>query len=163
MDFSTQNLEPILNQSNQQLNVSSRYVGLRVIPKNSSGITIASDSSVWTYGPKLDGWDENVNLYRTYTSASEEWRNIHRYFRTPKKPSYVTVSAYSVPKSKAYFDNIFIKEVPGNYDPSLPDFKKSGTLNFIKYHLLVSLLVEEGCIYTRLKGLRCLKKLKMKE
>ena len=134
--FATEDIAPILKDN--QVNENSKYIGagVRIYGENETGqisISQYSDSQLWAYGPELTDWDESAWVYRTYRPSSyQNWKTVTKYFKTPSKVKYFIVATYNYPKGKLYIDDFKLKEVSDN--PESAPFKKSGTLNFIKYN-----------------------------
>jgi hypothetical protein len=79
-------------------------------------------------GLEYDEWDENVWVYRTYKEKSQGWTKLTTYFKTDEGVDRMAIRTYNYPKGKLYVDNLVLKEVG---ERNL--FKKSGTLEFLKY------------------------------
>ncbi len=138
-NYATEGVEPNINPSDNTLSTSTNWMGVAInfynsTIKNSATLIRNADNYVWTYGPNMTGWDESVGVYRTYEKKGfENWRTVTKYIKSSSKTVYAEVKTYNYPRGKIYFDNFVLKEVPGNYNPEQPEFKKSGTLDFIKF------------------------------
>ncbi len=137
-DYATEGVEPNINLSDNTIKSSTNWMGVALLfysstIKTSSTLIRNADNYVWAYGPNMTEWDESAGVYRTYDKKGfENWRRVTKYIKSSSKTVYAEVKTYNYPRGKIYFDNFVLKEVPGNYNPEQPEFKKSGTLNFVK-------------------------------
>jgi len=136
LDYATEDIEPIINSTNSGIERSSIWTGVSVLVYNSTqkihANLIVADNHLWVHGPNLTDWDESVGVYRTYSKGSEDWKTIRKYFKTPSNTVSAKLWTYCRSTGRLYIDNLVFREVPGNYNPSLPA-TKSGKLKFIKY------------------------------
>jgi len=139
-DMAAEQTEPTLRvtsdiSNNNTLDESSFWNGLIFIARDRTNSSYSSnysiDESYWIYGPAYADWSDAQGIYyQAETRATEPWRRVVGYVKTP--PNFGTPEIYTLlyANTTFYVDNILIREV--DYDLDAPKIN-AGKLEFIKY------------------------------
>ncbi len=120
-DMAFKDMVPLIDL-NQEMDEDSVAVGI-------AGATFGKlRYPLYIMGLEYGEWDEDVWVYRTYKEKSQGWAKLTTYFKTDEGVDRMTIRTLNYPKGKLYVDNLVLKKAGERNS-----FKKSGTLEFLKY------------------------------